>query len=127
MANEIKINLSISVSKNGAKYERQESFSDDMTGDAWATGIADITATGETLVADTDVGTYGWVFVKNLTSSGTTYIDIIHTDSGGDDSDDTLCRLYVGESTIFKTAGKTALYADSSSGTQRLEYALIEL
>jgi len=126
MANEIKISLSISVSKNGAKYDRSETFLADMTGDAWATGVADITATGETLVADADVGTYGWVFVKNL-SATSAYIDIIHTDSGGDDSDDTLCRLYKGESSIFQTKGLTALYADSSSGTQQLEYAIFQL
>jgi len=125
MANEISISLSIIASKNGAKFERHESFKDDMTGDGWSAGISDITITGETLGED-DVGTYGWVFVKNL-STGSAYIDIIHTDSGGDDSDDTLCRLYAGESSIFKTAGLTALYADSSAGTQQLEYAIIEL
>tara|TARA_R100001082_G_scaffold11232_1_gene6108 strand:+ start:1025 stop:1393 length:369 start_codon:yes stop_codon:yes gene_type:complete len=122
MANEIKINLSISATKNGAKFERQESFTDDMTGDAWTTGIVDITASGVQLT-DLDVGTYGWVFVKNL-STGSAYVDI---QSSQNTADDNLCRLYAGESTILKTAGLTALWADSSSGTQAVEYAIIEL
>ena len=65
MANEIKINLSITAEKNGAKYTRQENFTDDMTGDAWTSGIVDITTSGVQLT-DLEVGTYGWVFVKNL-------------------------------------------------------------
>tara|TARA_R110002051_G_scaffold316636_1_gene396555 strand:+ start:983 stop:1354 length:372 start_codon:yes stop_codon:yes gene_type:complete len=123
MANEIKISLSITAKKNGAKFTRQESFSDTMTGDAWSTGVKDITASGEQLT-DLDVGTYGWIFVKNLNTDNALYVDI---QSSQNDSDDSLCRLYGGESTILKTAGLTALWADSSSGTQAVEYAIIEL
>ena len=65
MANEISITVSITANKNGAKFTRQESFQDDMTGDAWTTGIVDISASGVQLT-DLDVGTYGWIFVKNL-------------------------------------------------------------
>ena len=123
MANEISITLSITAEKNGAKYTRQESFKDDMSGDAWTTGIVDITDSGVQMT-DLDVGNYGWVFVKNLGTDKTLYVDIQHTQNTADDS---LCRLYGGESSIFKTAGLTALWADSSSGTQAVEYAIIEL
>ena len=123
MANEISISLSISVSKNGAKYERNETFKDDMTGDAWTTGIVDVTTSGVQLT-DLDVGTYGWIFVKNLGTSDSVYVDI---QSSQNQSDDSLCRLYGGESTILKSAGLTALWGDSSSGTQAVEYAIIEL
>jgi hypothetical protein len=123
MANEISVNLSISVNKNGAKFDRSESFKDDMTGDAWTTGIVDIVEAGVQLT-ELDVGTYGWIFVKNLGSSNTLYVDI---QSSQNTADDSLCRLYGGESTILKSAGLTALWADSSSGTQAVEYAIIEL
>lgn len=122
MANEISINMSIVVENNGGKYERQVSFKDDMTGDAWTTGIADITTSGVQMT-ELEVGTYGWVFVKNL-STGAAYVDI---QSSQNDSDDSLCRIYAGESALFKTAGLTALWGDSSSGTQAVEYAIIEL
>ena len=123
MANEIKISLSITAEKGGAKFIRQESFSDDMAGDAWSTGIVGITASG-VQIADLDVGTYGWVYVKNITVGGSLYIDI---QSSQNQSDDNICRLYAGESSIFKTSALTALWADSSSGTQQLEFAIIEL
>mgnify|MGYP001417027538 FL=1 len=123
MANEVKISLSITAEKNGAKFTRTESFMDDMTGDAWSTGVKDITAAGEQLT-DLDVGTYGWIFVKNLNTDNALYIDI---QSSQNTADDNLCRLYGGESTILKTAGLTQLWADSSSGTQSVEYAIIEL
>lgn len=123
MANEIKINLSITAEKNGAKYTRQENFTDDMTGDAWSGGIVDITASGVQL-SDLDVGTYGWIFVKNLGTDSSLYVDIQHSQN---DADDNICRLYGGESSIFKSSGLTALWADSSSGTQAVEYAIIEL
>ena len=42
MANEISISLSITAEKNGAKFTRQESFQDDMTGDAWITGVQQV-------------------------------------------------------------------------------------
>ena len=122
MANEIKISLSISASKNGAKFERQESFTDDMVGDAWTTGIVDITTSGVQLT-DLDVTTYGWIFVKNL-STGSDYVDI---QSSQNTSDDSLCRLYAGESTVLKTAGLSALWADANNTTQAVEYAIVEL
>ncbi|QDP60870.1 MAG: hypothetical protein Tp152DCM46671_52 [Prokaryotic dsDNA virus sp.] len=123
MANEIKVSISITAEKNGAKFTRSESFMDDMTGDAWSTGIVDVAEAG-TQLTELDVGTYGWVFVKNLGTDNAKYVDIQHTQNTADDS---LCRLYGGESTILKTAALTALWGDSSSGTQAVEYAIIEL
>jgi len=123
MANEIKINLSITAEKNGAKYTRQENFTDDMTGDAWTTGIVDITTSGVQLT-DLDVGSYGWIFVKNLGTDSSLYVDIQHTQNTPDDN---ICRLYGGESSLFKHTTTGALWADSSSGTQAVEYAIIEL
>ena len=125
MANEIKISLSITVEKNGAKFARQETFQDDMTGDAWVTGVQQIGASNEALVTHADIATYGWIYLKNL-DTGSNYVEFGHdtTTIGGDDS---ICRLFAGESCIFKTAPETAISAISSSGTQAVEYAIIEL
>ena len=124
MANEIKISLSITAEKNGAKYTRQETFLDDMSGDAWVTGVQQVDSSNEDIITHENIANYGWIFVKNLGTDSSLYVDIQHSQN---DSDDNLCRLYGGESSIFKSSGLTALWADSSSGTQAVEYAIIEL
>ena len=55
MANEIKINLSITAEKNGAKYTRQENFIDDMSGDAWVTGVQQVGASSEDIITHEDI------------------------------------------------------------------------
>tara|TARA_R100000789_G_scaffold1196_1_gene4067 strand:- start:17 stop:394 length:378 start_codon:yes stop_codon:yes gene_type:complete len=125
MANEISISLSITASKNGAKFTRQESFKDDMTGDAWVAGVQQVGASSEALVTHADITTYGWVYLKNL-DTGANYVEFSH-DTASIGGDDSICRLFAGESCIFKTAPETAISAISSSGTQAVEYAIIEL
>ena len=128
MANEISITLSITAEKNGAKFTRQESFKDDMTGDAWVTGVQQVgTATSEALVTHGDIATYGWVYLKNLGTDSTKYVDFGHDDPAAGSGDDAAFRLYGGESCIVKLAAITELEALSSSGTQAVEYAIIEL
>ena len=94
-----------------------------MTGDAWVTGVQQVAASYEDIITHEDVGTYGWVYLKNIGTNASIYVDFAHTA----DDDDKLCRLYGGESCILKTHGLTALHAKSSSGTQGIEYAIIEL
>ena len=65
MANEISVNLSISVNKNGAKFERNESFKDDMTGDAWISGVQQVGTSSEDLITHEDITTYAWIYLKN--------------------------------------------------------------
>ena len=93
-----------------------------MTGDAWTTGIVDVTASGVQLT-DLDVGSYGWIFVKNLSTTGA-YVDIQHVQNTPANN---ICRLYSGEAALFKHTTTGALWGDSSSGTQSVEYAIIEL
>jgi hypothetical protein len=133
MANEIKISLSITVEKDGAKFTRQESFLDDMTGDAWTSGVQQVGAASEDLITHEDITTYGWIYLKNLGGNVNNYVDFGHN-TAALNGDDNICRLYGGESCILKcSAGEgsaatvTALHAISSSGTQAVEYAIIEL
>ena len=124
MANEISISLSITAEKNGAKFTRQESFKDDMAGDSWSTGIIEIAAS-TTAITEVQVANYGWMYLKNCGTDTTLYVDFAHDGAG--DGDDFICRLYGGESCILKSAAETDLHAISSSGTQNVEYAIIEL
>ena len=126
MANEVKINLSIIVEKNGAKFTRQESFLDDMAGDAWVTGVQQVGASSEDIITHEDIATYGWIFLKNLGTNEALYIDFAHT-TAALAGDDNICRLYGGESCVLKSSAETGLHAISSSGTQAVEYAIIEL
>lgn len=123
MADEFSIKISILAKKGGAIFDRSESFKDDMSGDNWDGGIIDVDTTGISL-AEADIASFGWVYVKNLGTSDSQYIDIQH---GDNDAATVMVRLYGGESSIFKSPGKNALWADSSSGTQRLEFCIFEL
>jgi len=125
MANEISISISITAAKGGAQYQRSIAFNDDMAGDSWETGIMEIAAT-DTTITDTQVGNYGWLFLKNCGTNPDLYIDFAH-DAAALSGDDTICRLYGGESCILKSAGETNLHAISSTGVQNCEYAIIEL
>ena len=124
MSDEITVSVSISAKKNGASFSMNQSFRDTMTGDNWSTGIAEVPASSTELIAVDDIGTYGWIFLHVLTDTGSAYVDFAHT---AVTSDDTLCRLYAGESCVFKSAALTGLFAESSSGTQKVEYAILEL
>ena len=124
MANEIKVSLSITAEKNGAKFARQEVFNDDMAGDAWTTGVQQV-STNEQITDHGDITTYGWIYLKNLGTNSANYVTFGRESIS--DGTDHICRLYGGESCVIKTAGLTALWAVSSTGTQAVEYAIIEL
>ena len=126
MANEISISLSITVSKNGARFIRQESFKDTMTGDAWVTGVQQVGATSEDIITHENITNYGWIYLKNLGTDDALYVEFAHA-AASIDGDDNICRLYGGESCILKASSQTALHAISSYQTQAVEYAIIEL
>ena len=54
------------------------------------------------------------------------YVDFAHT-AASLSGDDNICRLYGGESCILKSSAETGLFAISSSGSQTVEYAILEL
>ena len=125
MGDEIKIDIALRYKgANGAHLEKSVTFKDDIEGENYFGGITEVTVNGVELVtgnpADID-GVYGWVFAKSL-STTQHYIDLTKTDQT-----DPIARLYGGESCIFKTPGLSELWADSSSGTQRLEWYVLEI
>ena len=117
MANEIKYNLSLSVNKNGAKAERQESKSIDMIGNAYHSGVQDI-------MDNSDIGAIGYFYLKLLSApTSTTYIQWGNTNDtnyGG--------KLKIGESCIVRAKNSTAnLYVISSAAENvEVEYFIVE-
>ena len=124
MSDEISVTVSIRAKKNGASFSMSQSFQDTMTGGNWSTGVAEVAASSTELIAVDDIVVYGWVFLHVLTETGDAYVDFGHSTVV---ADDTLCRLYAGESCVLKSAALTAVHAISSSGTQKVEYAILEL
>ena len=123
MSDEISESVSIRAKKNGASLVMSQSFQDTMTGDNWSTGVAEVPTSATELIANDDIVVYGWVFMHVLTETGDEYVDFGHSAV----ADDTLCRLYAGESCVLKSTARTAVYATSSGGTQKVEYAILEL
>ena len=114
MANEIKISLSITAEKKGAKFARQETFQDDMTGDAWVSGIQQVGTGSEALVTHADIATYGWVYLKNL--DGTNIITV-KTDGAVSFLD-----LSPGEFAFMPVKGAVGLEVQANTATCILEY-----
>ena len=71
MANEIKTNVSISVKTGlGAKLDRAESKSIDMAGESILQTTQLVGSSNETIdMTNTELGTPGYVFIKNLDST----------------------------------------------------------
>lgn len=121
MANEISVSLGLYVSKGGMQSQRSESKSITMTGNAITHEIQALTTTEAVLVEGADLGTPGWVFVKNLDTAIDVYIGKVKISSNGD----AMCiTLSPGESCLFRA--KTAIYAMSASGTPSVEYIIVE-
>jgi hypothetical protein len=134
MANEIKISTTINVeTADGGKITKSSSFTDDMTGNSFVSAVQVVGASSEQIVTHGDITTYGWIYLKNLGTNDSNYVDFGHN-TAALNGDDNICRLYGGESCVLKcSAGDgsattvTALHAISSSGDQLVEYLIVEL
>jgi hypothetical protein len=117
MANEISISLSIRVSKGGAKDSRSESFQVDMSGDAFTHEIQQVGTSEEELAQGADLGTPGFILVKNLDS--TNYVEVGSTTGVYD------IKLKAGEAAIYRHNSAT-VYAKANTAACNVEYILIE-
>ena len=117
MANEIGISVSISGNKSGAKITRAESVSVDMAGDSYTSGVQGIPTGGEVFVEADELGTAGYVFIKNLDT--TNYITI-----GSHATDNHTIKLKAGECTLFRAAG--SVYGKANTAACNVEYIIIE-
>lgn len=118
MANELRIYVGLEYSKAGVKQEKHDSAFVDVSGDSFNRTIQEVGTSNEQITAVADVGTYGYLFLKNLDS--TNYVEIA-------DEDDTnyFCKLNAGEFALFRCADND-LWAKANTAAIDLEVILIE-
>jgi len=122
MANELRIEAQLEYSKSGVKESRHDSVYIDVSGDSIHRSIQAIGNSAETLTFNsTDLSDVGYVFLKNLDTSSTIYID----EDSGLSSTTSMVALKPGEFAMFRS-GVDTIYGVSSSGTPNLEITLIE-
>lgn len=116
MANELHVSCSLTFSKDGAKAQKAYSATLDVTGDSFVSGVLSIGNSEEEITQIADLGTPGYVILKNLSS---TYYCEFGSTTGVYD-----IKLLPGEIAIYRHNSAT-LYAKSES-TSLVEYTIIE-
>jgi len=117
MAKKITVGLTISGEIDGAKVNRNESFTATITGNYISHDILLAATAGEVLVESADLGTAGLCFVKNLDK--TNYITL-----GSTQATNHAIKLLPGESTLFRATGP--VYAQANTSTCKVEYIIID-
>lgn len=117
MANELKIVAGMNFSKGGAKANRRFSESVDVTGDAFTHQVQSVGTTEEVLEQGAEVGTPGYMIVKNLDT--TNYIEIGSTTGVYD------IKLKAEEFALYRHNSAT-IYAKANTAACLVEYWLVE-
>lgn len=118
MANEITISVSIAVSKNGLSEDL--AFTGNLvtlTGSNWMKNIQSV-GTSEEAILLGDVGTPGFMIVKNL--DATNFVSI----RSGTGAANTV-KIKAGEVALFRHSG-SAPFAIADTGACRIQYLLLE-
>ena len=117
MANELTLRASLGFSKGNAKVRRTDGISVTVTGETFTHEVQSIGTSEEDIVYCADIGTPGYVFIKNL--DATNYVEL---------------GITAGVYTIKLQAGEFALYrhnnaawkAKATGGACLMEFTLIE-
>ena len=117
MSNELKIVAAMNFSKGGAKCNCAESISVTVTGDAFTSGVQAVGTTEEELAQGADLGTPGYVFIKNLDT--TNYVEIGSTTGVYD------LKLKAGEIALYRHNSAT-IYAKANTAACNVKYFLSE-
>ena len=117
MANELSLSVSLAFSKGGASVARSEGIQVTVTGDAFSHEVQEIGTVEEALAQGSELGTPGYIFIKNLDS--TNYVEIGSTTGVYD------IKLKAGEVCLYRHNSAT-VYAKSNTATCNVEYVLIE-
>lgn len=121
MANELRIEAQMEYSKSGVKESRHDSAYIDVSGSYIHKSIQAIGSTAETLTFNsTDLSDVGYMFLKNLDTSNTIYID----EDSGLSTTTSMVALKPGEFAMFRS-GVDTIYGISSSGSPNLEITMI--
>jgi len=124
MANEISVTSGLSLNRTTAPASSVSKNASVQVDQSAATGgfvfgSAVIGASEETL-EKSDITTIGWVWVKNLTASGSNYVSL------GSVSGQRPVLAYPGETAGPVRINAAEVYIESSSGNQNIEFVLIE-
>ncbi len=117
MANELNIIAGLTFNKGGGNVSRRESLSITVSGDSFSHEIQSIGTVEEAVVQGNELGTPGYVMLKNLDS--TNYIEIGSTTGVYD------IKLKAGEVAIYRHNSAT-IYAKANTSACLLEYIIIE-
>lgn len=118
MANELSANVSLTLNKNSAVTTAYPSGSNQFT----VTGNAAIkqtvsVGTSEETLSKGDIGTIGWVYLKNL--DATNYVEFAGTTT------DYVLKLKAGEFALVRW-NKTNVLAKANTAACLVEYMLVE-
>lgn len=114
MSNEISIGISMSFSKGGASVQRSESISVDVAGDTFTHAVQEI-GTSEEALTEADVGTPGYVFIKNLDDTNFVEVGI---------AGQYCIKLKAGEVALFRA--DAAIFAKADTTACNVEYWIVE-
>lgn len=117
MSDELRIGIVLSFSKGGADVKRVEHFEVDVTGDAFTHEVQSVGTSEEELAQGADLGTPGYVFIKNMDS--TNYVEVGSTTGVYD------LKLQAGECAVYRHNSNT-LYAKANTAACLVEYIIIE-
>jgi len=117
MSDELKLAIILSFSKGNAKANRVENIEVDVTGDAFVHEVVEIATSETTITQKTEMGTPGYIFLKNMDSTNYTEVGVttgVYT-----------VKLKAGEIALYRHDG-AAILAKANTAACLLEYCLIE-
>ncbi len=117
MANELRITAKLSFNKSSGKVTRGDTAFLDVTGDAFTHEIQSIGTTEEEIAQGADLGTPGYLWIKNLDS--TNYVEV------GTSTGVYQVKLLAGEFAQFRPNG-TTIYGKANTSACLVEYVLVE-
>lgn len=117
MANELSLIVNLDFSKGGAEVSKQYSKKVTITGDAFTNGIQAIGVAEEEIAQGIDLGTPGYMLIKNLDT--TNYVEVGSTTGVYD------IKLKALEFALYRHNSGT-VYAKADTDTCNVEYCLIE-
>jgi len=119
MANEITVTATLTLDNGDLQFDKSITKSVTMTGDAYQHGIQTIGTSEETVTIVADIGTYGYLLLRNLGTDTADYIEF-STISG-----QLTGKLFAGEIALFR-CDADLLRAKATDAAMDLEFWLIE-
>jgi len=118
MSDELRLGVVLSFSKGNASLKKADHIEVDVTGDAYESAVQEIGTSEEQVAQGADLGTPGYVYVKNM--DATNYVEIGSTTGVYD------IKLLAGEIALWHHNSAT-IYAKANTAAVKIEYSIIEL